>query len=218
MIKLAVYWGSWAYFPLAVLCVGAMLRAKPALRARASLALALSSVAAQARFIEPRRLEVRRATTVLSGAGETSPSIKIARFADPHIGMIGNAMPIRRTVQRVKAEGAEAVFLAGDLTYHPDPEDITEDFAALSELGAPPYPVPGNHDIGLPGDGLSDALFFHASGHGRDRRSEPCLRNGDRRQTSDRLRRLRPLAAAPGFRVLVRPACVQTHSSAHAQS
>jgi Na+-transporting NADH:ubiquinone oxidoreductase subunit NqrB len=46
VIKLAVYWGSWAYFPLAVLCVRAILRANPAVRALASLALALSSVAA----------------------------------------------------------------------------------------------------------------------------------------------------------------------------
>jgi TctA family transporter len=46
VIKLALYWGSWGYFPLAVLCVRAILRANPAVRAHASLALGLSSVAA----------------------------------------------------------------------------------------------------------------------------------------------------------------------------
>ncbi len=46
VIKLAIYWGSWGYFPLAVLCVRAILRANPAVRAHASLALGLSSVAA----------------------------------------------------------------------------------------------------------------------------------------------------------------------------
>ena len=159
MIKLAIYWGGWAYFPFAVLCIWAILRAKPAVKVLASLALALTSVVAYARFIEPRRLEVHRETIRLPGASETSPSIAIALFADPHIGMFGNAMPIRRIVQRINAEGVDAVFLAGDLTYHPDPEDIPEDFAALSELNAPLYAVLGNHDVGFPGDDLSDALF-----------------------------------------------------------
>jgi len=132
MIKLAIYWGGWAYFPFAVLCIWAILRAKPAVKVLASLALALTSVVAYARFIEPRRLEVHRETILLPGASETSPSIAIALFAGPHIGMFGNAMPIRRIVQRINAEGVDAVFLAGDLTYHPGPEDIPEDFASLS--------------------------------------------------------------------------------------
>jgi hypothetical protein len=159
MIKLAIYWGSWAYFPFAVLCVWAILRAKPVVKILAVLALALTSVMAYARFIEPRRLEVHRETIVLPGASETSPSITIALFADPHIGMFGNAMPIRRIVNRINTENVDAVFLAGDLTYHPDPEDIPEDFAALADLSAPLYAVLGNHDVGFPGDDLSDALF-----------------------------------------------------------
>ncbi len=159
MMKLVIYWGSWAYFPFALLCLLAIWRAKPAVKVLATLALALTSVVAYARFVEPGRLETHRETILLPGASETSPSITIALFADPHIGMFGNAMPIRRIVQRINTEKVDAVFLAGDLIYHPDPEDISEDFAPLAELTAPLYAVLGNHDVGFPGDDLSDALF-----------------------------------------------------------
>lgn len=159
MMKLVIFWGSWLYFPFAALCFWALLRGRPAVKALAALALAMTSVLAYARFVEPRQLVTHRETIVLPGASESSPSIRIALFGDPHIGIFGNAMPVERIVARINAEDVDAVFLAGDLTYHPDPADIPEDFAALGNLDAPLFAVLGNHDVGFPGDDLTDALF-----------------------------------------------------------
>ncbi len=159
MMKLVIFWGSWLYFPFAALCLWALLRGRPAMKVVAALALAITSVLAYARFVEPRQLVTHRETIVLPGASESSPSIRIALFGDPHIGIFGNAMAVERIVARINSEDVDAVFLAGDLTYHPDPADIPEDFAALGNLDAPLFAVLGNHDVGFPGDDLTDALF-----------------------------------------------------------
>lgn len=159
MMKLLIYWGSWAWFPLAALCLLYVLRGSLRVRIMAALALAVSAVPAYARFVEPRLLVTHAETILLPGATPASPSIRIALFGDPHIGMFGHAMPVRRIVERINAEDVDAVFLAGDLTYHPQPEDITRKFAALADIDAPLFAVLGNHDVGLPGTDVSDALL-----------------------------------------------------------
>lgn len=159
MMKLLIFWGSWAWFPLAALCIWGLVRGKPAVKALAGLVLAVTAVPAYARFVEPRLLVTHEETILLPGATAASPSIRIALFGDPHIGMFGHAMPIERIVKRINSEGVDAVFLAGDLTYHPDPEDIPEDFAALADLNAPLFAVLGNHDVGFPGNDLSDSIL-----------------------------------------------------------
>jgi predicted MPP superfamily phosphohydrolase len=159
MMKLVIFWGSWAWFPLAAVCIWGIFRGKPAVKMLAGLMLAVTAVPAYARFVEPRLLVTHEETILLPGATEASPSIRIALFGDPHIGMFGHSMAIERIVKRINAEGVDAVFLAGDLTYHPDPEDIPEDFAALADLRAPLFAVLGNHDVGFPGNDLSDAIL-----------------------------------------------------------
>jgi len=159
MIKLLIFWSSWLYFPFASLCIWPLLRGHFAVKVLAGTALVLSSLLAYARFVEPRRLVTRHETIILHGASESSPSIRIALFGDPHIGIFGNALPIERIVARINSETVDAVFLAGDLTYHPDPADIPENFAALGNLDAPLFAVLGNHGVGLPGHDLTDALF-----------------------------------------------------------
>jgi hypothetical protein len=159
MMKLVIFWGSWAWFPVAALCIWGILLGKLKVKVLSVLALAITSVPAYARFVEPRLLVTHEETILLPGATETSPSIRVALFGDPHIGMFGHAMPIDRIVRRINREGVDAVFLAGDLTYHPDPEDIPSDFAALADLNAPMFAVLGNHDVGFPGNDLSDAIL-----------------------------------------------------------
>lgn len=158
-MKLVTFWGSYAWFPFAALCLWGLARGNLRTRILAGLMFALSAIPAYARFIEPRLLTVHEETILLPGASETSPTIRIALFGDPHIGMFGNAMPVQRIVDRINSEGAAAVFLAGDLTYYPDPEDIPEDFAALGDLEAPVFAVLGNHDVGFPGEDLTQALL-----------------------------------------------------------
>lgn len=158
-MKLVIFWGSWLWFPFAAFCIWNVIRGSARARIVAGLALAVSAVPAYARFIEPQLLFSHAETIVLPGATEASPSIRIALFGDTHIGMFGNAIPIERIVRRINAEGVDAAFLAGDLTYNPDVKDIPEDFAALAQLDVPLYAVLGNHDVGFPGDDLTDALF-----------------------------------------------------------
>ncbi len=158
-LKLALLHGAHLFWPFALLCLWAVVRMRGACRAVAVLALLLCLPLAWARFTEPRLLTVHEETIVLPGASENSPAIRIALFGDPHIGMFPNAMPIRRIVNRINAEGADAVFLAGDLSYHPKAEDIPEHFAALADLDAPLFAVLGNHDVGFPGENQSDALM-----------------------------------------------------------
>jgi len=159
MLKLLIYWGSWAWFPFAAACVWLIFRGRADHRLIAGAALVVSAIPAYARFVEPRLLVTHRETIILPGANAASPSIRIALFGDPHIGMFGHAMPIRRIVDRINAEEVDAVFLAGDLTYHPDPDEIPESFAALGDLEAPLFAVLGNHDVGFPGNDLTDPLF-----------------------------------------------------------
>ena len=83
MMKLVIFWGSLLYFPFAALCLWALLRGLPAMKVVAALALAITSVLAYARFVEPRQLVTHRETIVLPGANESSPSIRIALFGDP---------------------------------------------------------------------------------------------------------------------------------------
>ena len=158
-LKLLIYFGAFFAWPVALVCAWAALRRRGAFRYMAALGLALSLLIGWARFIEPRLLTTHEATVILPGASADSPSIRIALFGDPHIGMFGNAMPVRRIVDRINRENVQAVFLAGDLTYHPAPEDIPEDFAALSDLDAPLYAVLGNHDVGFPGANLTEPLM-----------------------------------------------------------
>lgn len=159
LVKLALLHGAHIFWPLALLCIWGIVQARGRLRLLAAAALILSLPLAWARFAEPRLLTVHEETILLPGASETSPSIRIALFGDPHIGLFGHAMPIDRIVRRINAQGVDAVFLAGDLTYHPEAEDIPDAFAALADLDAPLFAVLGNHDVGFPGENLSEPLM-----------------------------------------------------------
>ncbi len=165
-LKILIFWAGWAWFPFAAACLWLILRGSPRRRVIAAALLAISAVPAYARFIEPRLLTVHEETILLPGASEASPSIRIALFGDPHIGIFRNAVPIRQIVDRINAKKVGAVFLAGDLTYHPHAEDVAGDFAALADLNAPLFAVLGNHDVGFPGEDLTDALLSALSESG----------------------------------------------------
>ncbi len=158
-LKLALLYGAHLFWPFALVCLWAIFRGRGVLRIAALSALIFSLPFAWARFIEPRLLTVHEATIILPGASATSPSVRLAVFGDTHIGMFPHAMPVDRIVKRINAEAADAVFLAGDLTYHPEADDIPDDFAALGNLEAPLFAVLGNHDVGFPGDNLTDPLM-----------------------------------------------------------
>ncbi len=157
MAKLLIFWGSYAYFPVLFLCGWAIIHGGKR-RWLAIVALIPLTILAYARFVEPRILNVHEAEIVLPGASETSPSIRIALIADLHYGVYRNAMPMRRITDEIKRQDVDAVFIAGDFTYHIWATKLPEVLGALTELDVPVYAVLGNHDVGFPGPDVGSPL------------------------------------------------------------
>lgn len=159
MITYLILNASWLCLPVAALLVWVILRRRGAARWLAIPLFALTGLFVWGRYIEPRILTVHEETILLPGANEDSPTIRIALFSDTHLGMFGNSIPMERIVVRINAQKVDAVFLAGDITFHPHVEDIPHLLAPLGDLEAPLYAVLGNHDIGRPGPDLSNPVM-----------------------------------------------------------
>ena len=159
MIEFLILNASWLCFPVAALFIWVMVRRRGLVRWLALPLLAFTGLFIWGRYIEPRILTVHEETILLPGASETSPTIRIALFSDTHLGMFGNAIPMRRIVDRINTQKVDAAFLAGDIMFHPHVEDIPQQLAPLADLNAPLYAVLGNHDVGRPGPDLSSPVM-----------------------------------------------------------
>ncbi len=151
MLGYFLYYGAPLVFPLWLWGAWKLRSAQGWGRIRLALALLLAIVFLYARYIEPRILGTHTETILLPGASETSPTIRIVLFADPHHGLFGHAMPMARITRRINAQKPDAVLIAGDYIYHPRNGQIEETIARLSEINAPIYAILGNHDVGIPG-------------------------------------------------------------------
>lgn len=152
-----IFWGSYLYFPLALLCVVLIFRGRKFWKTLAFCALVPATVLAYARFIEPQILNTVHTDIDLS-SGEPSVTLRAAVFADTHYGTFLNAIPMKRIVRAVNAANVDVVFIPGDFVYHAPVEDLQEIFAPLAELDAPVFAVLGNHDVGYPGADLTASL------------------------------------------------------------
>lgn len=161
MLKLVIFWASYAFFPAALLSLWLFARGNLSVLSKIAVALFLSAITvlAYARFVEPRILNVTHAEIDLSNGAATTVDVRIALFADTHYGIFGNAMPMSRIVEKIQTQNIDAVFIAGDLTYHPSPNQIETELAPLADLDAPVFAVMGNHDVGFPGPDLTDPIF-----------------------------------------------------------
>ena len=157
MLKELIFWGSYAYFPFLLLALWIILTGGR-WRWLAAIALIALSILAYARFVEPRMLNVVETRVQLRGADETSPVIRIALIADLHYGIYRNAMPMRRIVREIARQDVDAVFIAGDFTYHILASDLDKALAPLAELDMPVFGVMGNHDVGYPGPDMGTPL------------------------------------------------------------
>ena len=158
IIKLAIFYAGYLYFPAAFFLAFLIARRKMATKIIAAFALLILSTLAYARFIEPRMLLTVEHEAALDRCIPEAGSARLAVFSDTHEGLFKNAAPIDRIIARVNAANPDAVFIAGDFVYFLDPAHHEETFAALAAAKAPVFAVLGNHDVGLPGPDVGAPL------------------------------------------------------------
>jgi predicted MPP superfamily phosphohydrolase len=142
LIKFFIYYGSWLVFPLLLWFI----------KKRWIFLIFLSLLFIYARFIEPKIIFVNHYKI------HTGFKAKFALISDIHLGIYNDASILERTIEKIKAQDVEAVFIAGDLTYEPQFDDMRILFASFSSLDIPLYAVLGNHDCQRPGPNIRDEL------------------------------------------------------------
>ncbi|MEM9988918.1 MAG: metallophosphoesterase, partial [Pseudomonadota bacterium] len=156
VMKQAIYWLSFIYFPLA----GALLWqifVRKSFRVLSILALIPLTLLAYARFIEPQRLFIVEHEVEICGEGLPG-TLRAAVVADLHLGIFPHAISTERVVKRINRANVDLVLMPGDFTYHLKTEKFDKTFAAFSKLDMPAYAVMGNHDVGLPGPDVAAPL------------------------------------------------------------
>ena len=108
---------------------------------------ALAGIGAYAVWIEPRWLQVRRATIYMRHLPRDLDGFRVALLTDLHAGRKSHFNLIRRAVALAMREQPDLIAVTGDFAAD-DARDFTDVFDALRELDAPVgvYAVPGNHD------------------------------------------------------------------------
>ena len=157
-IKLAIFYASFLYFPVAAIVAWAAMRSAGARRIALAAFFICISLLAYGRFVEPRILLTAEHDVVLDGCFSDAGELRVAVFADMHLGLFGNTMEMSRIIRRVNEADADLIFVPGDFTYYLDPDLFEGAFAGLRDLTAPTYAVLGNHDLGFPGPDLSAPL------------------------------------------------------------
>ncbi len=157
-IKLAIYYASYLYFPAAAFLIWAIAKRSARSRVVAAALLALLTVLAYARFVEPRILLAVEHEATLTRCFPAAGSARIAVLSDIHEGLFKNGVPTRRITAKVNAAEPDAVLIAGDFVYFLDPSRFPETYAAFAMIDAPVFGVLGNHDVGLPGPDVGAPL------------------------------------------------------------
>lgn len=174
LIKQALFHGSYLAFPCLAYLAWRLRR--PERRWLTACLLLAGLVFVWARFVEPQIIRVRETTLTGTGAQAT-----VVLVSDIHLGVYKDARFLDRLVERINALPADAVVIAGDLTYEPqaqpqcsrehDPGQAQQCalevmFKPLSRMRIPVLAVLGNHDQQAPGPDIDQALRAALSHHG----------------------------------------------------
>jgi len=124
-IKIAIFYTSYLVFPFLTACAYFLLKSKLLFVRFFSLILILISlVFIYSRFIETRVISVQKHTF------ENDIKAKFALISDTHLGIYKGSNFLQKTVDKINAEGdLDFVLIAGDLTYEPNKNRLTEIFA-----------------------------------------------------------------------------------------
>lgn len=162
-VKLALWWGSAALLPLALLAAialrGGWRRHACGRVLGAALAIGLCTVLLWARYAEPAQLRL-----VQTPVGEAC-GVRVALVSDLHRGIYWRDGRLRRLVEQLNELPVDAVLVAGDWTYEP-PRDLDAAFAPWAQLRHRSIGVLGNHDEQRPGPPLRHALHAALVRHG----------------------------------------------------
>lgn len=151
-LKIAIFYGSYLYIPFVIFVLWGMTRIQHWVpRFLGVGVLVAATCVAYGRFVEPRILTVAEHNLKLCTKAGVEGDVRIAVFGDTHNGLFPVTIELEKIVERVETLSPDMVLVPGDLTYHPDFEDLEEIFAPLGNLTAPTYLVMGNHDEGIPG-------------------------------------------------------------------
>lgn len=144
MIYKIIFYGSFLVFPFLILMGMMIWQGRwPWLCIVLSL---LSLLFIYSRFIEPQMLIVRQEEMIFSGAAEDSEVVKVALFADNHLGSYKSREFMQRVVDKVKLEKPDLVMIPGDFIFAISREELFNYFQPLKELGVPVFATTGNHD------------------------------------------------------------------------
>lgn len=155
---LIIYYISYLVFPFIVLIALFFYKIKDkAARLAFGILIFLSLCFIYARFIEPKMLKINYEKIIFQEE-EKKSAIKIALFSDLHLGVYKNGVSLERIVREVNEASPDIILIPGDFVFKLSPENIEKSFAALSNLKAPRYAVFGNHDVGIPGEDVSETL------------------------------------------------------------
>ena len=157
LIKLWIYWGSWAALPL-VLDMAIRLWQKP----RYALGwpwAGLLLLVAYSGLIEPRQLQIRTHHIRVQQTPNAAPlqTLRIALVSDIHAGLFVRKWQMVRLIEAINAQDVDAVVVAGDWLYEPK-SDLLAELEPLARLRHPVFGVLGNHDTQAPGHDLEAPL------------------------------------------------------------
>lgn len=144
-----IYWGSFLVFPFLVLLYYKRYKIH---RAIMIILLLLSISFIWSRFIETQIITVKE-TNIEAGF-----SANIALIADSHLGVYKSKKFLERVVEKINQQNIDYVFIAGDFTYEPNPNELDQLFSALKNINKPVYVVLGNHDVQRPGQPIREDL------------------------------------------------------------
>ncbi len=144
-----IYWGSFLVFPFLALLYYKRYKIP---RVMMFILLLLSISFIWSRFIETQIITVNE-TVIQSGFNGN-----IALIADTHLGAFKSEKFLKRVVEKINQQDIDYVFIAGDFTYEPNPDELDKLFSVLENINKPVYAVLGNHDVERPGQPIRKDL------------------------------------------------------------
>ena len=148
MVELIYYW-SYLVFPFLFF----LLTYKKITKSFKIFFLFLSIIFIYSRFIEPQIITVNKTNINLWF------NTKIALISDLHIWKYKKEDYLKRVVNKINNLDIDYLFIAWDLTYYPEINEIRELFLPFKNLNKPTYWVLWNHDVEKPGPKIREELI-----------------------------------------------------------